>query len=55
LTGHATLTVGFYSYRLDAVSVEIAVFAAHAALDLAGRVTAARELRGSPGSLAHWQ
>jgi NO-binding membrane sensor protein with MHYT domain len=40
--GHATLLVGFYDYRLVAVSVLIAIFAAYAALDLAGRVTAAR-------------
>jgi signal transduction histidine kinase/DNA-binding response OmpR family regulator len=40
--GHADLLVGFYDYRLVAVSVLIAIFAAYAALDLAGRVTAAR-------------
>ena len=34
--------VGFYDYRLVAVSVLIAILAAYAALDLAGRVTAAR-------------
>ncbi len=39
---HATLLVGHYDYRLVAVSVLIAIFAAYAALDLAGRVTAAR-------------
>jgi two-component system, sensor histidine kinase and response regulator len=33
---------GYYDYRLVAASVLIAVFAAYAALDLAGRVTAAR-------------
>jgi signal transduction histidine kinase/CheY-like chemotaxis protein len=38
---HATLLVGFYDYRLVAVSILIAIFAAYAALDLAGRVTAA--------------
>jgi two-component system sensor histidine kinase/response regulator len=38
---HATLLTGFYDYRLVAVSVVIAIFAAYAALDLAGRVTAA--------------
>jgi two-component system, sensor histidine kinase and response regulator len=37
----ASLLVGFYDYRLVAVSVLIAIFAAYAALDLAGRVTAA--------------
>jgi NO-binding membrane sensor protein with MHYT domain len=36
-----TLT-GFYDYRLVTVSVLLAVFAAYAALDLAGRVTSAR-------------
>ncbi len=39
---HGPMLVGFYDYRLVAVSVLIAVFAAYAALDLAGRVTAAR-------------
>jgi two-component system, sensor histidine kinase and response regulator len=34
--------VGFYDYRLVALSVFIAIVAAYAALDLAGRVTAAR-------------
>ena len=34
--------VGFYDLRLVAVSVVIAIMAAYAALDLAGRVTAAR-------------
>jgi signal transduction histidine kinase/DNA-binding response OmpR family regulator len=38
----ATALAGFYDYRLVAVSVLIAIFAAYAALDLAGRVTAAR-------------
>src|ERR1041385_5817868 len=33
---------GSYDYRLVALSVVIAVFASYAALDLAGRVTAAR-------------
>ena len=37
----ATLT-GSYDYRLVAVSVLIAILASYAALDLAGRVTAAR-------------
>src|SRR3984893_2810484 len=39
--GGPTLT-GFYDLRLVAVSILIAVFAAYAALDLAGRVTSAR-------------
>jgi two-component system, sensor histidine kinase and response regulator len=39
---NATALIGFYDYRLVAVSVLIAIFAAYAALDLAGRVTAAR-------------
>src|SRR5467141_3862348 len=34
--------IGSYNYALVALSVLIAVFAAYAALDLAGRVTAAR-------------
>ena len=42
MSEHATLLTGFYDYRLVAVSVLIAIFAAYAALDLAGRVTAAR-------------
>ena len=37
-----TVVVGSYDYRLVALSVVIAVFASYAALDLAGRVTAAR-------------
>src|ERR1700679_2576694 len=40
---HGPTLVGYYDFRLVAVSVLIAVFAAYAALDLAGRVTAARE------------
>ena len=39
---HSALLVGFYDYRLVGVSVLIAIFAAYAALDLAGRVTAAQ-------------
>jgi two-component system sensor histidine kinase/response regulator len=39
---HGPTIVGFYDYRLVAVSVLLAVCAAYAALDLAGRVTAAR-------------
>ena len=34
--------IGFYDYRLVTLSVLIALFAAYAALDLAGRITAAR-------------
>jgi two-component system, sensor histidine kinase and response regulator len=39
---HGPMIIGYYDYRLVAVSVLIAVCAAYAALDLAGRVTAAR-------------
>jgi two-component system sensor histidine kinase/response regulator len=39
---HSPFLVGHYDYRLVALSVLIAIFAAYAALDLAGRVTAAR-------------
>ncbi len=39
---HATALVGSYDYRLVVVSVLIAILAAYAALDLAGRVTASR-------------
>ncbi len=42
MDAHGSTLVGFYDYRLVALSVLIAVFAAYAALDLAGRVTAAR-------------
>ena len=42
MSEHTTLLVGHYNYALVAVSVLIAIFAAYAALDLAGRVTAAR-------------
>ena len=38
---HTTDLVGFYDYRLVVLSILIALFAAYAALDLAGRVTAA--------------
>ena len=41
MSEHSTFLTGFYDYRLVAVSVLIAIFAAYAALDLAGRVTAA--------------
>jgi two-component system cell cycle sensor histidine kinase/response regulator CckA len=41
LSDHLAL-VGWYNYRLVALSVVIAIFASYAALDLAGRVTAAR-------------
>ena len=41
LSDHIAL-VGWYDYRLVALSVVIAIFASYAALDLAGRVTAAR-------------
>ncbi|MGD0799562.1 MAG: MHYT domain-containing protein [Acidobacteriaceae bacterium] len=39
---HGPMLVGFYDYRLVALSVLIAVLAAYAALDLAGRVTNAQ-------------
>src|SRR5580693_396748 len=41
LSDHIAL-VGSYSHRLVALSVLIAIFASYSALDLAGRVTAAR-------------
>jgi two-component system, sensor histidine kinase and response regulator len=41
MIGHETILVGSYDYRLVAISILIAIFAAYAALDLAGRVTAA--------------
>src|SRR5277367_3205629 len=40
--GHAATLAGTYDYRLVAVSIFIALLAAYAALDLAGRVTATR-------------
>src|ERR1700689_2198196 len=40
-SGHMAL-VGWYDYRLVVLSVVIAIFASYAALDLAGRVSAAR-------------
>src|SRR5215469_11238610 len=39
---HVAVLAGAYDYRLVAVSVFIALLAAYAALDLAGRVTASR-------------
>ncbi len=39
---HQTALIGFYDYRLVALSVVVAIFAAYAALDLAGRITATR-------------
>ena len=41
---HVAMLTGSYDYRLVVVSVVIAVLAAYAALDLAGRVTASRGL-----------
>ena len=41
MTTHAGL-VGYYDYSLVALSIFIAILAAYAALDLAGRITAAR-------------
>ena len=40
--GYGPVLVGYYDLRLVVVSILIAMLAAHAALDLAGRVTAAR-------------
>ena len=37
---HAALLTGSWDYRLVAISIIIAILAAYAALDLAGRVTA---------------
>ena len=42
LTNPAAALAGIYDYRLVALSVLIAMLASYAALDLAGRVTAAR-------------
>jgi two-component system, sensor histidine kinase and response regulator len=42
MDAHATVLTGGYDYRLVGLSILIALFAAYAALDLAGRVTAAR-------------
>jgi NO-binding membrane sensor protein with MHYT domain len=42
MTGNDVAMISSYDYRLVALSVFIAVFAAYAALDLAARVTAAR-------------
>ena len=42
MVSSAGVMVGSYNYRLVALSVLIATFASYAALDLAGRVTAAR-------------
>src|ERR1017187_2855870 len=39
---HVPVLVGFYDYRLLAVSILIAVVAAYAALDLAGRIATAQ-------------
>ena len=39
---HGPVLVGFYDYRLVTLSVLIAILAAYAALDLAGRLTTAR-------------
>ncbi len=39
---HGPMLVGYYDFRLVAISILIAVLAAYAALDLAGRVTSAR-------------
>jgi two-component system, sensor histidine kinase and response regulator len=42
MIGHGTILIGTYDYRLVAISILIAIFAAFAALDLAGRITVAR-------------
>jgi two-component system, sensor histidine kinase and response regulator len=42
MPSHTAMLVGSYDYRLVALSVTLAVLASYAALDLAGRVTAAR-------------
>jgi two-component system sensor histidine kinase/response regulator len=42
MSPQASPLIGFYDYRLVVLSVVIAILAAYAALDLAGRVTAAR-------------
>jgi signal transduction histidine kinase/DNA-binding response OmpR family regulator len=44
MLAHGAALVGTYDYRLVALSILIAVFAAYAALDLAGRVTASHGL-----------
>jgi two-component system, sensor histidine kinase and response regulator len=43
IMSHAGALTGSYDYRLVALSVLIAILASYAALDLAGRVTAARD------------
>jgi NO-binding membrane sensor protein with MHYT domain len=42
MSPHASPLIGLYDYRLVVLSVVIAMLASYAALDLAGRVTAAR-------------
>jgi len=42
MEAHGPILIGYYDYRLVALSVLIALFAAYAALDLAGRVTASK-------------
>jgi PAS domain S-box-containing protein len=42
MTGYGPALVGHYDFRLVTLSILIAVFAAYAALDLAGRITYAR-------------
>ncbi len=44
MESHGALLVGYYDYRLVLASVVIAFFAAYAALDITGRVSAARGL-----------
>src|SRR5579863_6582252 len=42
MNNHGAEIIGHYDYRLVALSILIALFAAYAALDLTGRVTATR-------------
>ena len=42
MESHGAPLIGYYDYRLVVASVVIALFAAYAALDIAGRVSAAR-------------
>jgi|ERR1017187_910125 NO-binding membrane sensor protein with MHYT domain len=44
MESHGASLIGYYNYRLVLASVVIALFAAYAALDIAGRVSAARGL-----------
>ena len=46
---HTVVLAGTYNYALVAVSVLVAILAAYAALELAGRITATR------GGRSQWQ